>query len=69
MNHSKPELFTVKKGLTTLDQQLTYAQAVRWGNRTMAQDLKRAGFACVVVKTDAALHGGVWLRINYVMHY
>lgn len=62
---SKTEKLPVKVGLSTLDQPMTRAAAFRYGERNMPADLKRAGFKTVVAKTDAEIHGGVWLRINY----
>jgi hypothetical protein len=59
------EKLTVKVGLGELPKPMTREQAQRWGERHMPKDLKRAGFECFVVKTDAEMHGGVWFRVNY----
>lgn len=59
------ERLPVKTGLSTLDKPMTRAGALRFGERNMPRDLKRAGFETVVAKSDADLHGGVWFRINY----
>lgn len=59
------EKLPVKVGLSTLDTTMTRAQAQRWGERNMPPALQRAGFACVVARTDREIHGGVWLRISY----
>jgi hypothetical protein len=61
----KTERLTVKVGCGELDKAMTREQAMRWGVRNMPKDLKRAGFECVVVKSDAEMHGGVWFRVNY----
>jgi hypothetical protein len=55
----------VKVGLSTLDKPMTREQAQRYGERHMPTDLRRAGFECIVAKSDAEIHGGVWYRINY----
>jgi hypothetical protein len=55
----------VKCGLTTLPRPMTRDQAQKWGERNMPADLRRAGFVCVVAKTDPELHGGEWFRVNY----
>jgi hypothetical protein len=55
----------VKIGLHTLDKAMTREQAMRYGQRHMPADLKRAGFQCVVAKSDPEMHGGEWFRINY----
>lgn len=65
----KPERLPVKSGCGTLDKLMTREQALRWGKRTMPADLKRAGFICTVSKTDAEMHGGVWLRVSYMKEY
>lgn len=59
------EKLPVKVGLTTLDKPMTRKQAERYGKRTMPADLKRAGFECIVARSDAKMHGGTWFRINY----
>ncbi len=59
------EKLAVKVGLHTLDKAMTREQAQRYGERNMPGDLKRAGFQCVVARSDAEMHGGVWFRINY----
>lgn len=61
----KDEKLPVKIGLHTLDKPMTRAQAQRYGNRNMPKDLRRAGFQCVVARSDAEIHGGTWFRINY----
>lgn len=59
------EKLPVKMGLGTLDKPMTHAQALRYGERHMPLDLKRAGFKTVVFKSDSEIHGGLWYRINY----
>lgn len=59
------EKLMVKVGLSTLDKEMTREQAKRWGDRHMPADLKRAGFETFVGKSDAEMHGGVWLRVSY----
>lgn len=55
----------VKFGLGTLDKKMTKTQAMRWGERNIPGDLKKAGFTCSVFESDPDIHGGHWLRINY----
>ena len=60
------EQLPVKVGCNdTLPFPMTREQAQRYGERNMPADLKRAGFKCVVFRSDAEIHGGNWLRINY----
>jgi len=55
----------VKVGLSTLEKPMTLAQAKRYGNNAMPNDLKRAGFKCSVFQSDPQLHGSLFYRINY----
>jgi hypothetical protein len=55
----------VKVGLGKLNKPMTKSQAMRWGNQNMPRDLKKAGFTTSVFQSDAEIHGGEWLRINY----
>lgn len=55
----------VKIGISSLEMPMTRKQAERYGRNAMPADLKRAGFVCTVIKTDAQIHGGEWFRINY----
>jgi len=59
------ERLPVKVGLQTLDKRMTREEAMRYGLRRMPADLIRAGFTCVVARSDAEMHGGDWFRINY----
>lgn len=52
-----------------LPQPMTRKQALRWGERNMPRDLKRAGWTCVVFASDAQIHGGLWYRVNYTYDY
>jgi len=61
------EKLPVKVGCGTLDKPMTRAQAQRYGEKVMPTDLKRAGFECVIARTDIEIHGGEWFRINYGM--
>lgn len=61
----KTERLPVKHGLSTLDKAMTREQALRYAERNMPADLKRAGFIASVARSDAAIHGGEWFRINY----
>lgn len=63
----KLEKLPVKLGIGTLDKHMTRAQAQRYGEQAMPADLKRAGFECIVARSDIELHGGEWFRINYGM--
>lgn len=64
---TRPEKLPVKVGLGTLDKPMTRAQAQRHGDKHMPADLRRAGFECVVFRSDREIHGGDWFRINYGM--
>lgn len=44
---------------------MTKAGAVRYGERMMPADLKRAGFAVSVFRADAAINGADFYRINF----
>jgi len=59
------EKLIVKIGLHQMEKRMTRAQALRYGLRHMPKDLKRAGFDCIVARSDPELHGGDWFRINY----
>lgn len=59
------ERLPVKLGLHTFDKPMTRTAAKRLGERLMPNDLKRAGFECVVGRSDIQMHGGEWFRINY----
>lgn len=56
----KNERLPVKAGLHTFDRPMTRAGAQRMGERLMPKDLKRAGFDCVICRTDLQTHGGEW---------
>lgn len=55
----------VKIGLTTLPRPMTYAQAIRYGNRVMPQDLKRTNFKTVIFVSDKDINGSLFYRINF----
>jgi hypothetical protein len=55
----------VRVGIGRLPEPMTKAQAMRYGNTHMPEDLKRAGFVTVVTKSDPELHGELWFRISY----
>lgn len=57
--------YPVKVGLSTLDREMTQAQAQRWADSHMPRDLKRVGFDALVSLSDPEIHGGAWLRVNY----
>ena len=59
------EKLPVKVGLSTLPHPMTRQQALRWGDRHMPADLKRAGFQTVIARSDLELHGGSWFRVSY----
>ncbi|MFP5513288.1 MAG: hypothetical protein ACLGJC_09430 [Alphaproteobacteria bacterium] len=66
LNKRSAEELPVKVGaFDTLPIRMTREQAQRYGERNMPADLKRAGFQCVVFRSDAEIHGGHWFRINY----
>ena len=62
---ARVDVLAVKMGGSTLTTPMTTKQAQRYGDRNMPADLRRAGFKTVVFRSDAEIHGGVWLRINY----
>ena len=61
----KTERLPVKIGLGILPAPMTAAQARRYGEKNMPRDLRRAGFRVEIFRSDPALHGGDWFRINY----
>jgi hypothetical protein len=61
----RDEKLLVKVGIGSLDRPMTRKQAMRYGQRNMPTDLKRAGFETVIFRSDPELHGGDWFRINY----
>lgn len=65
MREPSQEKLLVKVGIGQLEQPMTRTQAQRWGEKNMPADLKRAGFKCVVGRSDPELHGGNWFRVNY----
>lgn len=44
---------------------LTKDQALRWAQRNMPKDLKRAGFKAGVFESDPVIHGSHYYRIGY----
>lgn len=63
MNESQK--LPVKIGLSTLEMPMTRQQALRYGERAMPNDLRRAGFHTTVARSDVEIHGGEWFRVNY----
>lgn len=55
----------VKIGLGQLDRHMTKEQALRYGKRHMPEDLKRAGFECIIFASDLEINGSLFYRINY----
>lgn len=56
---------TVKIGLTTLPRPMTYAQALKFGNRHMPEHLKRTNFKTVIFVSDKDINGSLFYRINF----
>lgn len=48
-----------------LPTRMTKKQALRWGEKNMPGDLRRAGFETVVFTADIEINGWVGYRINY----
>lgn len=59
------EVRPVRVGLGTLDTPMSKAQALRWGQRNIPADLKKAGFQTSVFTSDPDIHGGTFYRINH----
>ena len=55
----------VKVGIGVLDKPMTRAQAQRYGEKNMPNDLRKAGFKALVSRSCAEIHGGNWFRISY----
>lgn len=55
----------VRVGLSKLDQPMTQAQAMRYGERNIPRDLKAAGFRTEVFISDHEINGATFFRINY----
>ena len=56
---------TVKVGLQTLDKEMTFRQAVRYGERHIPAELSRAGFDVVVFTATIDINGWDGYRINF----
>lgn len=63
------ERLSVKVGSGVLEKQMTRSQAQRWGQQNMPSDLKSAGFAVDVYRTDPVINGGDWFRVSYVKRF
>lgn len=59
------EKLPVKVGLSSLEKPMTCKQALRYGKNAMPADLKKAGFKCIVFRSDLEINGGDFYRINY----
>ena len=59
------EKLIVKVGIGVLDKPMTRAQAQRYGEKNMPNDLRKAGFKASVSRSCAEIHGGNWFRISY----
>jgi len=44
---------------------MTIAQAKRYGDKNMPQDLRRAGFGTTIFVSDPEINGAVFFRVNY----
>ena len=61
----KTEKRLVKVGLSSLERPMTYNQAMRYGKNAMPNDLRKAGFKCVIFTSDPEINGGTFYRVNY----
>ena len=59
------EKLLVKIGIGVLDKPMTRAQAQRYGEKNMPNDLRKAGFKALVSRSCAEIHGGNWFRVSY----
>ena len=59
------EKLPVKTGLSTLETNMTFNQALRCGKNAMPNDLKRAGFKCTIFRSDKEINGSDFYSINY----
>lgn len=44
---------------------MTEAQALRFADKMMPNDLRRAGFKASIFASTMEVHGGLWFRVNY----
>lgn len=44
---------------------MTRAGALRYANKMMPADLRKAGFTASIFESDFETHGGLWYRVNY----
>ena len=58
-----------KIGIGTFPEPMTYNQALRYGQKNIPDDMRRAGFTVHIFRSDAEIHGSDFYRINYVKHY
>lgn len=49
----------------TLPMRMTKKQALRWGEKNMPGDLRRAGFETVIFTADPDINGWSGYRVNY----
>ena len=57
--------FLVKDSCNQPIGMMSKGQAMRYGQKNMPADLKKAGFKTVVFQSDVEIHGAVYLRVNY----
>jgi len=55
----------VRYGLGVLDKLMTKEQALRFAQRNMPSDLKRAGFKAHIFTAERSINGWDGYRINY----
>lgn len=55
----------VRVGCGTLDQLMSKAQCLRYGNKAMPSRLKMAGFETSIFEGDLEMNGSEFYRINY----
>jgi len=56
---------TIKLHLTILPSPMTEHQALRYGQRVMPADMKKAGFTVVLFHASLAINGWDGIRINF----
>lgn len=59
------EKLPVKIGISSLEKLMTHEQALRYGKKAMPADFKKAGFECIIFRSDPEINGGNFYRINY----
>ena len=48
---------------------MTFNQALRYADKMMPADLKKARFKASIFVPDLETHGGLWYRVNYSINH